>query len=87
MAELQQANTVQLSSNSSSDPRSFHEAYASVISRIGEDAASANISLQAAEAMLADSTEWNQSVSGVSLDEEAANLVRSSKPMRRQQEY
>ena len=76
MAELQQANTVQLSSNSSSDPRSFHEAYASVISRIGEDAASANISLQAAEAMLADSTEWNQSVSGVSLDEEAANLVR-----------
>lgn len=76
MAELQQASTVQLSSNSSSDPRSFHEAYASVISRIGEDAASANISLQAAEAMLADSTEWNQSVSGVSLDEEAANLVR-----------
>lgn len=76
LGELQQADTVQLSSNSNSDPRSFHEAYASIISRIGEDAASANISLQAAEAMLADSTEWNQSVSGVSLDEEAANLVR-----------
>lgn len=76
LGELQQANTVQLSTNSSSDPRSFHEAYASVISRIGEDAASANIGLQAAEAMLADSTEWNQSISGVSLDEEAANLVR-----------
>ena len=76
MGELQQANTVQLSSNSNSDPRSFHEAYASVVSRVGEDASSATISLQAAEAMLADSTEWNQSVSGVSLDEEAANLVR-----------
>ena len=76
LGELQQANTVQLSTNSNSDPRSFHEAYASVISRIGEDAASANIGLQAAEAMLADSTEWNQSISGVSLDEEAANLVR-----------
>ncbi|WP_100655851.1 flagellar hook-associated protein FlgK [Alteromonas flava] len=76
LGALQQADTVQLSSNSSSTPRSFHEAYASVVSRIGEDAASANVSLRAAEAMHADSTEWNQSVSGVSLDEEAANLIR-----------
>ncbi|MDM7860165.1 flagellar hook-associated protein FlgK [Alteromonas sp. ASW11-36] len=76
MGALQRASTVQLSSNSSSTPRTFHEAYASVVSRVGEDAASADVSLQAAEAMYADSTEWNQAVSGVSLDEEAANLVR-----------
>ncbi len=76
MGDLQRANTVQLSSNSNSTPRTFHEAYASVVSRVGEDAASADVSLQAAEAMFADSTEWNQAISGVSLDEEAANLVR-----------
>ncbi|WP_100642164.1 flagellar hook-associated protein FlgK [Alteromonas facilis] len=76
LAALQKADTVQLSSNNASTPRTFHEAYASVVSRVGEDAASANVSLRAAEAMHADSVEWNQSISGVSLDEEAANLIR-----------
>ncbi len=76
MGQLQQASTVQLSTNSNSEPRTFHESYASLVSRVGEESARASVSVQAAEAMLSDSTEWFQSVSGVSLDEEAANLVR-----------
>ena len=46
------------------------------MSRVGEESASASIALQAAESMKVRSTEWFDSVSGVSLDEEAANLVR-----------
>jgi flagellar hook-associated protein 1 FlgK len=76
MADLQQRQLVQLSANASSKPRTLHESYASLVSSVGEDAASANIALQAAEAMKEQSSQWFESVSGVSLDEEAANLVR-----------
>lgn len=76
LSELQEQQRVQLSSESSNTARTFHEAYASLVSRVGEKSATADISLQAADAMLADSDEWMKSVSGVSLDEEAANLIR-----------
>jgi flagellar hook-associated protein 1 FlgK len=46
------------------------------VGRVGEQSANADVTLQASEAMLQDSTEWFQTTSGVSLDEEAANLVR-----------
>jgi flagellar hook-associated protein 1 FlgK len=46
------------------------------VSDIGQQAASADIALQAADALKSQSSDWFQSVSGVSLDEEAANLVR-----------
>jgi flagellar hook-associated protein 1 FlgK len=59
-----------------SQPRTLHESYSTLVSRVGEDASSASIALQAAEAMKVQSTDWFDSVSGVSLDEEAANLVR-----------
>ena len=54
----------------------MHESYSTLVSRVGEESASAGIALQAAESMKVQSTEWFDSVSGVSLDEEAANLVR-----------
>lgn len=76
IANLQQAQAVQLSTNSSSTPRTFNESYAILVSRVGEESASAKIALEAAEAMKEQSTQWFDSVSGVSLDEEAANLVR-----------
>ena len=55
---------------------SFQEAYGNVVSDIGQKASSADISLQSADALKSQSSDWFQSVSGVSLDEEAANLVR-----------
>lgn len=76
LASLQGQKLVQLSSESTNEQRSFHDAYASLVGRIGEDAATATVSLQAAEAMQAQSENWFESVSGVSLDEEASNLIK-----------
>jgi flagellar hook-associated protein 1 len=76
MADLQKAATVQLNNSGSGNPVSFHEAYTNIVSDIGQKAASADISLKAAEALKSQSKDWFESVSGVSLDEEAANLVR-----------
>ncbi|GGW73423.1 flagellar hook-associated protein FlgK [Alteromonas halophila] len=76
MAELQDANLVQTSSEPTNEPRSMHDAYASLVGRVGEDAATADTSLKAAQAMKVQSENWFDSVSGVNLDEEAANLIR-----------
>ncbi|MEW9797597.1 flagellar hook-associated protein FlgK [Alteromonas sp. CYL-A6] len=76
MAGMQNEKLVQVSSEPTNDPRTFHDAYASLVGRVGEDAASADTSLRAAEAMKVQSENWFESVSGVSLDEEAANLIR-----------
>ena len=76
LASLQNDPLVQVSSESSNTPRTFQDAYASMVGRIGEDAAMANVSLESDEAMKVQSENWFESVSGVSLDEEAANLIK-----------
>ncbi len=76
MIELQQEKLVQVSSDATNEPRTLFDAFSSLVGRVGEKAASADISLEAAEAMKSQSQDWFDSVSGVSLDEEAANLVR-----------
>ena len=76
LASLQNEPLVQVSSESSNTPRTFQDAYASMVGRIGEDTAMANVSLESAEAMKVQSENWFESVSGVSLDEEAANLIK-----------
>ena len=76
MADLQNQNTMQVNNSGSGQPASFHEAYANIVSDIGQQTASADIALQAADALKLQSSDWFQSVSGVSLDEEAANLIR-----------
>jgi flagellar hook-associated protein 1 FlgK len=76
MADLQNQDLMQVNNSGSGQGISFHEAYGNVVSDIGQKASSADISLQSANALKAQSSDWFQSVSGVSLDEEAANLVR-----------
>ncbi|MBU3022160.1 flagellar hook-associated protein FlgK [Aestuariibacter sp. A3R04] len=76
IAQLQREALVQLSSDSNNNQRTFHDAYSSLVGRVGEKAAIGQISLDAAEAMKVQSENWFDSTSGVSLDEEAANLVR-----------
>ncbi|WP_394221914.1 flagellar hook-associated protein FlgK [Alteromonas gracilis] len=76
LAALQNENRVQVSSEATNNPRTFHDAYASMVGKIGEDASMASVSLASAEAMKAQSQNWFESVSGVSLDEEAANLIK-----------
>lgn len=76
LAQLQEEGLVQLSSQSDNQARTLHEAYSSLVGAVGSESANADITLQAAEALKAESSEWLNSVSGVSLDEEAANLIR-----------
>lgn len=54
----------------------FHEAYARLISDVGNKTAQAKTSEQASEALLTQSTQWHTSVAGVNLDEEAANMIQ-----------
>ncbi len=76
IAGLQNDNLVQVSSQATNTPRTFQDAYASMVGRVGENASMASVSLTSAEAMLVQSENWFGSVSGVSLDEEAANLIK-----------
>jgi flagellar hook-associated protein 1 FlgK len=76
MADLQNQDHMQVNNSGSGQPINFHEAYGNVVSDIGQKASSANISLQAADALKSQSKNWFESISGVSLDEEAANLVK-----------
>eukprot|EP01086_Lenisia_limosa_P017174 TRINITY_DN79_c0_g1_i1.p1 TRINITY_DN79_c0_g1~~TRINITY_DN79_c0_g1_i1.p1 ORF type:complete len:545 (+),score=57.66 TRINITY_DN79_c0_g1_i1:4856-6490(+) len=76
LAAIQNENTAQVSSEATNTPRTFQDAYASMVGRIGEDASMAKVTLASAEAMKVQSQNWFESVSGVSLDEEAANLIK-----------
>jgi flagellar hook-associated protein 1 FlgK len=76
MADLQNQDHILINNSGAGQSINFHEAYGNVVSDIGQKASSANISLQSATALKSQSKDWFESVSGVSLDEEAANLVR-----------
>ncbi|WP_289028050.1 flagellar basal body rod C-terminal domain-containing protein [uncultured Paraglaciecola sp.] len=76
LANLQTADSMLLNNNGAGNLVTFHESYSNIVTDIGQKASSADISLQAADALKSQSNNWFQSVSGVSLDEEAANLVK-----------
>ena len=57
-------------------PRSFSGAYGGMVQTVGIQSAQANLNLQAADSLLAQSETFRESVSGVNLDEEAANLIQ-----------
>ena len=54
----------------------FHEAYARIVSLVGEGTSEASTNRDAFKALLKQSSGWHESISGVNLDEEAANLVK-----------
>ncbi len=79
LANLDDVDTMRRNASAASGGRNqftFHEAFSTTVGTIGERVASADIAFGAAEAMQRSSESWYESVSGVSLDEEAANLVR-----------
>ena len=79
-AELQSASTMRRNADSSASSAankySFNQSYATMVGSIGERTRQARTSEEANSAILAQTTQWYESLSGVSLDEEAANLVR-----------
>lgn len=76
MASMQQYDFVNLSNGQQSNKATFNEAYASLVGQVGSAAASSQIDLEAAKVMQSQSSDWFESTSGVSLDEEAANLIQ-----------
>lgn len=65
-----------LSGPNSANAVSFNQSYADMVSLIGERTSQARNNEAASKALLDQTTAWYESLSGVSLDEEASNLVR-----------
>lgn len=76
MAIMQQGDFVRLSNSESGSTATFNEAYASLVGQVGSASAGSKIDLEAAKVMQTQSSDWFESTSGVSLDEEAANLIQ-----------
>jgi flagellar hook-associated protein 1 FlgK len=79
LAALQNADLMRkdvVSTTAADNTLTFHEAYARIVSQVGEKTANASTNEVAFEALLDQSSAWHQSISGVNLDEEAANLVK-----------
>jgi flagellar hook-associated protein 1 FlgK len=78
LAELQNKDLVRKSTNTgtSNDKMTFNEAYSGLVTGVGISTSQAKTLLKANEAKLTQSTNIFESVSGVSLEEEAANLIR-----------
>jgi flagellar hook-associated protein 1 len=79
LSALQTASTTRLnplSAPSGVNAVSFNKSYAEMVSLIGERTSQARNSEGASKALLTQTTAWYESLSGVSLDEEASNLVR-----------
>lgn len=72
LIDLQQAKTIATDGKG----LTFGEAYASLASEIGADTQSLSINKDAAESVMNLSVSLRESVSGVNLDEEAANLIK-----------
>ncbi|WP_371192670.1 flagellar hook-associated protein FlgK [Glaciecola sp. SC05] len=75
-AQLQQLDIVRQGSASNNSKTTLNEAYASLVGFVGSATSNASVNLEAAKVMEAQSSEWFESTSGVSLDEEAANLIQ-----------
>ena len=76
MAALQQQDFVRQSNGTQANKATFNEAYATIVGQIGSAAAGSKINLEAAKVMESQSSQWFESSAGVSLDEEAANLIQ-----------
>ncbi|MGU5534481.1 FlgK family flagellar hook-associated protein [Aeromonas caviae] len=78
LAELQNKELVRKNNNAatSNDKMTFNDAYSGLVSGIGNKTSQAKTLLEANEAKLTHSTGIYESVSGVNLEEEAANLIR-----------
>jgi flagellar hook-associated protein 1 FlgK len=79
ISALQTAQTTRLNPLSAPDSLNavnFNQTYADMVSLIGERTSQARNNEAASQALLDQTTAWYESLSGVSLDEEASNLVR-----------
>ncbi|QFI54228.1 flagellar hook-associated protein FlgK [Aeromonas simiae] len=76
LAELQNKNLVSKGSSTTSDRMTFNQAYSELVVGVGNKVSQSKTAVAAAQAKLDQSTALHESVSGVNLEEEAANLIR-----------
>jgi flagellar hook-associated protein 1 FlgK len=79
LSALQTAQTTRLNPLSAPDSVNavnFNQSYADMVSLIGERTSQGRNNEAAGKALLEQTTAWYESLSGVSLDEEASNLIR-----------
>jgi len=79
LSALQTAQTTRLNPLSAPDSANavnFNQSYADMVSLIGERTSQGRNNEAAGKALLEQTTAWYESLSGVSLDEEASNLIR-----------
>ncbi|MFB2866122.1 flagellar basal body rod C-terminal domain-containing protein [Aeromonas sp. MdU4] len=78
LAELQNKDLVRKSTNggTTNDKMTFNEAYSGLVMEVGNNTSQAQTLLKANQSKLLQSTGMYESVSGVNLEEEAANLIR-----------
>lgn len=77
LADLANQDLVRKGSSSTTDNKqTFSQAYSTTLSNLGATVSSLRSNSEAAEAKLTQSTDAYSSVSGVSMDEEASNLIR-----------
>lgn len=79
MAALENADTVRINAVSTANAdkyQTFTQAYSKLVGFVGTQTSQARASAASAESVLAQTTAWHESLSGVSLDEEAADLLR-----------
>ncbi|MFM2482603.1 flagellar hook-associated protein FlgK [Celerinatantimonas sp. YJH-8] len=78
LADLQQKSLVRkgLTTAGGDDKMTFNDAYNNLVSFVGGTAAESHLDLDAAKSLLTQSEDWQNSVSGVNMDEEASNMIR-----------
>ena len=79
LAELQNGDLVRqnvVTSTSADNHKTFNQAYAGLVTEIGVVTSQARTNGAAFDALAEQSEAWYESLSGVNLDEEAANLLR-----------
>lgn len=62
--------------NTADNSMTFNEAYGNIISDVGGKTSIAQVRQTASQNLLNQSSAWRESISGVNLDEEAANLIK-----------
>ncbi len=73
-ADLMRKNAVSVAT--ADNKMSLNEGYGTMIGFIGEKTSAIKLATESSKSLLQQSEAWNQSISGVNLDEEAANLIR-----------
>src|SRR5690606_16548243 len=76
LGALQTSRTMLAAGSGEGPTATFQSVYAQLVSRVGSKAREVQINLTAQEALRTQAADARDSLSGVNLDEEAANLVR-----------